>query len=161
VTEYNGTVFRGVSCSDAGRAAGPMPVVPGPPEAPAPLREVEIPIPRELPWIYDGCTEIRFPIHTSRAFAVHQAELPDVILQGTCTLALAAREIVNGEGDGKPELLKELACRFSRFVIPGSSIRLQILAATPSENALAVHFRVLNADGEVALSHGFARLAPR
>ena len=70
-------------------------------------------------------------------------------------------EIVNGEGDGKPELLKELACRFSRFVIPGSSIRLQILAATPSENALAVHFRVLNADGEVALSHGFARLAPR
>jgi hypothetical protein len=48
------------------------------------------------PYVYDGCTNIYFPIHTSVGFA-RMVGLPDIILQGTATLAYAARELADRE----------------------------------------------------------------
>ena len=49
-----------------------------------------------------------------------------IILQGTCTLALAARELVNREAGGDPGRLKTLSCRFSGMVRPGTTISLEL-----------------------------------
>jgi acyl dehydratase len=159
VTEYHGTIFRGVACSDGGRSAATTPSVPEYAAPDEPLRELPIPIERELPYIYDGCTDIISRIHTSPAFARERAGLPDIILQGTCSLALAAREIVNAEAEGDPVRLEALACRFSSFVIPGTTARLHILGTTGVEGKMDLFFRLLNAAGQPALTHGYARIA--
>jgi acyl dehydratase len=89
-TEDNGNMFRGIRVKDAGRGLDQIPASPGWDASEKPIWDVEIPVAAEMAHLYDGCTEIVFPIHTSRAFAL-DVGLPGIILQGTCTLALAAR----------------------------------------------------------------------
>ena len=103
------------------------------------------------PFIYDGCTDIHFPIHTSRKFA-NDVGLPGIIHQGTATLAYAARELVNREARGNPALLKALACRFTGMVRPGSDDRT-------ADSGMLVAFDVLNAEGKKAISDGSTLLA--
>ena len=158
-TEYGGALFRGVGCTDSGRGREALPELPRWDEPDAPLWEKEIPIPREAAHVYDGCTDIVFAIHTSRAFAT-AVGLPDLLLQGTATLATAAREILDREAGGTPERLREVACRFTGMVIPGTTIRLQLQRRETGGEGTLVSFRVLNAEGGTALRYGFARLRP-
>lgn len=123
-TERVGAMFRGVSCDPFALPGESPDAVQAPEAGEAPSFEVAIPISREAAHLYDGCTNIVFPIHTSRAFALG-AGLPDIILQGTATLAMTARELVNREGDADPGRLLELSCRFTGMVIPGSTIRVR------------------------------------
>ena len=151
-TEYAGAMFRGVDCADAGRGGDGIPVLPDlsyPDEA---KWESEISISPSATYVYDGCTDIVFPIHTSEGFA-RMVGLPGIILQGTATLALAAREIVNRECAGDPERLKEIACRFSGMVRPGSAIRLQVFELQDNDARM---FTVLNAEDKAALKSGYA-----
>lgn len=154
-TEYGGAVFRGVACTDAGRGAECLPEVPVPEEPPGPLWESRIPISPEAAHLYDGCSGIVFAIHTSRAFA-RAVGLPDTILQGTATLALSAREVVNREARGDARRLREIACRFTDMVRPGSDIRVQLLGRSESAAGRRVGFRVLNAEGRAAIRDGHA-----
>ena len=156
-TEYNGGMLRGVQTKDGPRGAGALPVVPDrPPEAG--LRwEQGISIDPLLPFIYDGCTNIVFPIHTSKKFA-HQVGLPGIILQGTANLAFAVRELTNREAGGNPSKLKEIHCRFSGMVLPDSEIRLQAYASKAGDQAGHLFFDVINAQGQKAISHGYAKL---
>jgi acyl dehydratase len=158
VSEYNGSMYRGIECPDGGRTASSPPAVPEFVAPDTPIREQPIPIDRGLPHVYDGCADIFSPIHTSPAVARERAGLPDIILQGTCSLALAAREIVDGEAAGDPTRLEALACRFSSFIIPGTTARLEILGTVRNGPSVDVFFQVLNGDGEAALSNGYARI---
>ena len=118
-------------------------------------KETIIPIPRELPHIYAECANLWNPIHTEREVAL-AAGLPDIILHGTCTLALALKEVMDNNPkpvthhDG-PVKLKRFAGRFSGMVIPGTSIRVR--HATMSEGS---EFEVVNSDGKLAVSRGRA-----
>jgi acyl dehydratase len=80
--------------------------------------------------------------------------LPGIIYQGTATLALAVREIINREADGDPARLKSLACRFSGMVLPESHIRVECLKSRQGD----LFFQVKNQDGQKAISRGYARL---
>jgi acyl dehydratase len=120
-----------------------------------PLWSREIRIDPMLPYIYDGCTGIVFAIHTSPAFAAGVG-LPGIILQGTCTLALATRELVNQEAGGDPARLKTLSCRFTGMVRPGTAIRVDLKSRSRAE----LFFEVLNQEGEKAVSRGYARIGP-
>ncbi len=110
-----------------------------------------------MPFIYDGCTNIVFPIHTSKKIA-HQVGLPEIILQGTATLALTVRELISREAESRPWRLKEIYCRFSGMVLPGSDITLQVYEASPQSGRS--YFDVLNQKGEKVLSHGYAQISP-
>jgi len=156
-TEHSGTLLRGVRCIDEGRGAGALPPIPATPPDESLIWEAIIPIEPWRPHIYDGCTGITFPIHTSRSFA-HQVGLPDIILQGTATLAFAVRELVNREAAGDPLLLQSLSCHFTRMVVPGTEIRVQLIGKTAAESGTDLHFCVLNQDGRKAVSHGHAFL---
>ena len=158
-TQYTSALYRGVGCSDQGRVLEEVPQAPSAPESwDEPLSEISIPVDRALPYLYDGCTGVTFPIHISPGFATERAGLPDIVLQGTCSLSLVAREIVNREAGGCPERLAELACRFSRLVVPGTTVRLQLALREETRGSRQITFRLLNADGEEALSRGYVRI---
>ena len=79
--------------------------------------------------VYTECARIFNPIHTDRAVAL-AAGLPDIILHGTATLALAVSELIKGFADGNPARVKRLGGRFSAMVLmPGMlSLRAQRVA---------------------------------
>jgi acyl dehydratase len=82
------------------------------------------------------------------------AGLPDIILHGTATWALAAREIIRRRAGGDPGRLKRLHGRFTGMVIPGTSIVVQL----DLEQNGAVFFVVLNAEGRPVINDGVAEL---
>ncbi|MGB5748545.1 MAG: MaoC/PaaZ C-terminal domain-containing protein [Desulfobacterales bacterium] len=154
-TEHIGAMMRGVKCDDSGRGAEAVPAVPERGTQDRLQWEQSITIDLLLPFVYDGCTRIVFPIHTSRKFA-HQVGLPGIILQGTATLALAVSELINREADGNPLKLKEIYCRFTGMVLPGTEIRLRVYGSRSDNLAGTIFFDVINQEGDKAISHGYA-----
>lgn len=157
-TEHIGAMMRGVRCTDTGAGAELLPIVPSPVLPCPPLWEATIPIARTAPFIYDGCTNIHFPIHTSVKFA-REVGLPDIIYQGTATLALGVREMVDREAAGDPGRVKSIACRFTGMVIPDSEIRVQHVGRQFEGDQLHLFFTILNADGKNAVSNGVVTLS--
>ncbi|MBW2081738.1 MAG: hypothetical protein JRI39_01300 [Deltaproteobacteria bacterium] len=156
-TEYIGGMMRGVHCAGEGKGKEALPVVPKPPNNGNSLWEQEIQIGPLFPYIYDGCTDIVFPIHTSPKFA-RQVGLPGIIVQGTATLAFAAREIVNRNGNGDPTRLREISCRFRAMVRPDTNLTVRAKHLVEKEEYDEIFFEALNGDGDIALSNGYARI---
>ncbi len=153
-TEFIGGLMRGVECEDQGREEENLPTMRKAEISTAMCWESTIEVDPLQPFIYDGCTQIHFPIHTSKQFA-HQVGLPDIILQGTCTLAFAVKEIVNREAGADPHRVQSIACRFSDMVMPGTAITIQLMIRDDIGN---VFFQVLNSHGKRAISHGHIKL---
>ncbi|HBX22171.1 MAG TPA: hypothetical protein DEF34_00830 [Desulfotomaculum sp.] len=155
-TEHFGSLFRGVGC-DSSAGTENIPNLQRVETEGRPVWEAPVNISAAAPYIYDGCTNIVFPIHTSPQFAA-AVGLPGIIYQGTATLAHAARELVNREGDSNPERLKVIAGRFTGMVLPGSTIRVQLLKRSVNGKDQDLFFRVLNEQGQEAISSGYAKL---
>ena len=122
------------------------------PEATGPILEtIEIFIPRELPHTYSECADIWNPIHTERQIAIGSG-LPDIILHGTATWALAGREIIRACCNNDPSRLQRLHGRFTAMVIPGTTIRVEL--QEPANGI--VGFKIYNELNQLALSDGVA-----
>ncbi len=106
------------------------------------------------PFIYDGCTDIVFPIHTSKKFA-RFVGLPDIILQGTATLAYSVKEITNIEAKQDPTRIKEISCRFTGMVFPGTNIELKVTKVDTNEGTKMVFFEVFTENNQKAISNGY------
>ncbi len=152
-TEYIGGMLRGVKCADQGRGSENLPHVPSFQFEGKPIWEVPLFIKREACYIYEGCANVPFPIHTSPAFA-HSVGLPDIIYFGIATLAQAVRELVNRENQADPSSVNAISCRFRGMVLPESFIRVQLLQRSSNEEGKILHFRVLNQEGREAVSGG-------
>jgi acyl dehydratase len=102
--------------------------------------------------IYTECARIWNPIHTDRQVAL-DAGLPDIILHGTATLALAISRMVDQYAHDDPLAVKRLGGRFSAMVLMPSQIKLvsNIVGNT-------ISFEVHTAQNELAISHGFVVL---
>ena len=74
-----------------------------------------------MPHVYTECADIWNPIHTERKVAL-AAGLPDIILHGTATWALAVREIVSKQLGSDPARLARFSGRCTGMVIPGNDI---------------------------------------
>lgn len=152
-TEHSGALLRGISCRDEGNGEESLPSLPEIDHAEAPRWSSKLEIPRRAPFLYDGCTDIVFAIHTSRAFA-KMVGLPDILLQGTATLAMAVREIVDRELDGGAEQVRTIACQLRAPVIPGSTIDVELLGRRNTSAGTLNAFQVLNAEGQTAIRSG-------
>ncbi len=157
-TEYAGAFFRGVRCADAGRIDGALYTPPPAPETLDGVWEHSIHIDPLTAHVYDGCTGLSFPIHTSERFA-RGVGLPGPILQGTATLAISLRELVDREAGGDPTRVKELSCVFRGMVRPGSDIRLRLLAKTGVEQGVRLFYETLNDQGKKAIANGYVLLS--
>ena len=155
-TEHLGAMMRGVECADAGKGGESLPSVPSRTNETI-LRESSVFIDPLAPFIYDGCANIYFPIHTSVGFA-HQVGLPGIIHQGTATLALSVHRLLYEEANGDSRRLKTVFCRFSGMVIPGSSIRVCLTGREETAEATDLFFTVFNAEGKKAIRDGYLRL---
>jgi acyl dehydratase len=156
-TEHNGGLFCGVQCSDEGRGEQALPHTPKQKDDNGPLWISEIKVNPLQTFIYDGCSNIVFPIHTSKKFA-RQAGFPGIILQGTATLAFAVRELINKEAAMNPGRLKNLSGRFTGMILPGSRIGVELVARNVREENTDVFFIVRNHEGQKAVSDGFATI---
>ena len=117
-------------------------------------------IAKEAPHVYTECADIWNPIHTERRVAL-AADLPDIILQGSATMAIAARELVNRLASGDPARLARLAGQFRAMVIPGKTISVVCSGtASDQQGRTLAFFEVLNSKGEPAIKGGTAVFRP-
>lgn len=151
-TSWTSSILRGVDVEGEDAVAETPPALPE--SSGEAMEEIEIFIPREMPHNYTECADIWNPIHTEREEAL-AAGLPDIILHGTATWALAGREVIRVCCGGDPARLKRLYGRFTAMVIPGTSIRVTL--EEPKDGA--VGFTVFNAEGEKAITGGVAVVA--
>lgn len=100
--------------------------------------------------VYTECARIFNPIHTDKSVAL-AAGLPDIILHGTATLALAVTTLIDNCLQGSPERVSRLGGRFTAMVLMPSTIKVQL----KEESADTLFFDVLTEDGQVAFSHGY------
>lgn len=154
-TEITGALLRGVSC--LGKCGGKENLLSTYtiPEGNSLLWKKKLLIDPLLPYLYDGCTNVVFPIHTSRKFA-RQVGLPDIILQGTATLGLVVKEIVNANLNSDPGKLKRIQARFSGMVFPGTQIEIQLFEGQKKGGLQEFHFVVLNKQKQAVIKEGFA-----
>jgi len=148
---YQQGIYRGVEVAGDDNRGEPAPTWP----AAADLREApvtEIAVAAEAAHTYTECARIWNPIHTDRAVAL-AAGLPDIILHGTATLALAVSRIVDQFAGGDPANVARLGGRFSAMVLMPSTITLQA-----QQNANTIAYRVLTETRETAISDGFVVL---
>ena len=155
--EHMGVMLRGVSCPDGGK---------GEADLPARLRarsyqaawSSDVKIAKTLPYVYDGCTDIVFDIHTSPAYA-HSVGLPDIVVQGTASLALSVREIVSKELGGDPRGICAIGARFTGMVFAGNTVSVELLERREAPDGTELFFRTINKDtGKVAVSDGYIRM---
>lgn len=107
-----------------------------------------------MPHIYTECADIWNPIHTERSVAL-AAGLPDIVLHGTATLAIAAREIINRELDGAPGRLERLTGQFRAMVIPGHPLTIRCLERRQrADGGVEIFFDALNHEGGAAIDRG-------
>jgi acyl dehydratase len=112
-------------------------------------------IPKEMPHVYSECANIWNPIHSERAVAL-AAGLPDVILHGTATWALAGLAVLRRYGRRDVAALKRMSGRFSGMVIPGEDITIR----HQQDPLGVVRFEVRTRSGALAISQGVAWLEP-
>ncbi|NBU29242.1 MAG: hypothetical protein EBS42_13815 [Caulobacteraceae bacterium] len=152
-TSWTSSIYRDVGLEGEDR------VLAEPPRSapwPAPSEDAEetrIVIPREMPHVYSECADIWNPIHTERAVAL-AAGLPDIILHGTATWALAGLTVLRRHADSDVGRLARITGRFSGMVIPGEEIVIRHQALPGG----LVSFEVRSATGAPVISQGGAWL---
>jgi len=152
-TEHIGALLRGVRCADDGRSLPDLPDEPSPDPPCDPVWQQDMDIDPALPYVYDGCSDIVFPIHTSPAFA-RDVGLPGIILQGTATLALAVRAVLDRESGVRPSAVTEVACRFTGMVFPGNPITVRLRRRSEADDRVALTFDVIDAMNQPVLRKG-------
>lgn len=156
-TTWQGGLFRDVDVVGEDRFATDAPAAPRPVEVATARAEIPVPVSALAAHIYTECARIWNPVHTDIAVA-KQAGLPDLILHGTATLALAVSRIVEVETEKQPEQVRRVAGRFGAMVLMPSETVVRILSREPSPQGDIIRFEVLNAEGKLAVSNGLVEL---
>jgi acyl dehydratase len=153
-TSWYGAIYRGVEVT--GPDLPPkMPPEPAEPivEAGEPLWETQVDVPAGMAHIYTECARILNPIHTDAAVA-RAAGLPEIILHGTATLALAVSRVAENEAGRDPERIGRISGRFGAMVMMPSTVMVRVLA----REGPAVFFEVLSGQGRLAVRDGIVML---
>jgi acyl dehydratase len=147
---YQLGISRGVEVIGGHAEAETPPPLPQPGETVGDERSFSIHVPAGAAHVYTECARIFNPIHTDRAVAL-AAGLPDIILHGTATMALAVTRLIDGYLGGDPARVRRLGGRFSAMVLMPSTLRLTV--SGPENNTL--FYTVYTQSGEAAFSQGF------
>jgi acyl dehydratase len=149
-TTYQGGLMRGVAVAGGDRWSERPPPLPTRPTAAAEATHYRLEVTAGLAHTYTECARIWNPIHTDRAVAL-RAGLPDIILHGTATLALAVSSIVNGLLGGDPRRVARIACRFAAMVPMPTTLLLRVTNMVQD----GCWFEAANADGGLAIRDGY------
>ena len=160
-TSWYGSIYREVAVVGPNRMPDDAPATPVPRDASMqPISEMTIPVAAGLAHVYTECARIFNPIHTDAAVA-HAAGLPEIILHGTATLALAVSKTVAAEAHGDASRVTRIAGRFSAMVMMPSEIKLRISDREEAEDGYRIFFEVLSEQGGPAIRNGLVVLGNR
>ncbi|MCP3853767.1 MAG: hypothetical protein GY745_19550 [Actinomycetia bacterium] len=112
--------------------------------------ELDVPVAPGAAHTYTECARIWNPIHTDKAVAL-AAGLPDIILHGTATMALAVSAVMNARADGDPARIRRICGRFRAMVLMPSTIRVRVGEGSADGR---VRYEVINAEGDRAIDQG-------
>lgn len=90
----------------------------------------------------------RNPLHSDPSFA-EMAGFPKPILHGLCTYGYTGRALLHALCASDPARFSAMAARFSRPVMPGDELRVQIW-----EDGAEACFRTVTGDGTVVIDNG-------
>jgi acyl dehydratase len=157
-TEY-GSIYRGVSVDPA---SAPAQTTGGEPTKNESSEtgdrwSASVPLSAGRAHLYTECARIWNPIHTDRAVAIG-AGLPDIILHGTATVALAVSQVLRREPAEAARRVRRIACRFTGMVRLPSAITVQGLGETTGRASRVIAFQVLTENGRPAVSKGFIEI---
>ncbi|MEM9375586.1 MAG: MaoC/PaaZ C-terminal domain-containing protein [Pseudomonadota bacterium] len=155
-TSYVQSTYRGVALIGDSQEPDRRPIVPAPSDRTQPPISIEIDIPRTFPHTFSECADIWNPIHTERT-AAKTAGLPDIILHGVATWALAGRDIVAACAAQDITRLRRLRGRLAGMVIPGKPLQLTLQAHADGDT-LHVLYAIKTPDGSPAIRDGYACL---
>jgi acyl dehydratase len=150
---YQLGISRGVAVTGTATEAAPDDAAPAPPARPAadgPAASFQLPVAAGAAHVYTECARIFNPIHTDRKVAL-AAGLPDIILHGTATMAMAVSRLVNEYLDGNPARVRRLGGRFAAMVLMPSVLTLEVSTV----EAGVIHFEVRTADDQVAFQNAY------
>ena len=147
---YQLGISRGVDVTGPPTRAEAAPDTPRRDTASAPLQRIPIPVPATAAHVYTECARIWNPIHTDRKVAL-AAGLPDIILHGTATMALAVTRLVDEYLGGEATRVRRLGGRFTAMVPMPSTLTLEVLGDAGGTLFFTVHTE----DGQPAFSQGF------
>ena len=102
----------------------------------------KIRISKYMPYFYAGASLDYNLIHIDREFAQANG-LPDIILQGMCTMALTAKHFIKNDNPSKMETFK---VRFLNPVIPGDELSFE-----SQQNGTEINVEVTNQNGNRVL----------
>ncbi len=142
-------ILRGVEVRGEERAGEPSPEPPKLAALRDPVRHV-IDVAAGAAHVYTECARIYNPVHTDRAVAL-AAGLPDIILHGSATLALAVSRLVDTHLGGDPTRVRRLGGRFTAMVMMPSTLELEV--GGRAEDGLV--FQVRNDAGETVFADGY------
>lgn len=99
------------------------------------------------------------PIHLNREFA-RQAGFAGVVLHGMCTMAMAAKVVLDGVAGGDPDRLKRIKVQFSRPVFPGQTLITTVWRRPGGSGALQTYgFETVNARNAAVIRNGVAEVS--
>lgn len=113
-----------------------------------------ITVSRAFPQLYTECADIWNPIHTERRVAL-AAGLPDIIVHGTATWALAGCALMRAYEARLERKLSRLSGKFAGNVVPPCELSVRHAPAT-SQQPGVIAFDVLGPGGQTVLSNGLA-----
>jgi acyl dehydratase len=135
-------------------AGAKKPAAPAP-EPPPPTFTAEARVAPDQAARYAEASGDRNPIHLDDAVA-KRAGLPGVILHGLCTMAFAARAIVDGACGGDPRRLASIGVRWARPVLPGQTVITKVW----DQGGGRLSFVCENEAGQPVVTNGKAEVRP-
>lgn len=151
---WYGSLYRGLSVAAAdGQPAPRLRAKSGVESSTA--ERTAIPVTPGTSHIYTECSGIWSPIHTEREAAL-AAGLDEIILHGTWTWSAACLAITRAHAGGDPARIKRFGGRFSGMVGSDPGLYVEHACNAGGDIEFAVHKR----NGEAAVSHGIAVIAP-
>jgi acyl dehydratase len=164
-TDY-GSLYLGVDCASNHPHPAPLPPREKGPNTLSPQGRgqgegwwsTDVPISPSLAHVYSECARIWNPIHTDRAVALG-AGLPDIILHGTATLALAISQTLAHDARGPAAPVRSVGCRFGAMVRLPSRIVVRGRHPEASADGALIRFEALAEDGRPAVRDGHIVLA--
>jgi len=154
-TDY-GSLYLGVDCEAPSSTLSPQRSGHGEGrrvEEWSPSWSTDLTVPFTLAHTYTECARIWNPIHTDRAVALG-AGLPDIILHGTATLALAISQTLRHDPRGATAPVRSIACRFGAMVRLPSRLTVRGQKPVSSAEGPLVRFEALAEDGRPAVRDG-------
>ena len=108
---------------------------------------------------YSATSSNKVPIHLDEEFA-KSVGLPGIIIHGLCTMAFTSWAAIGKlYAAGEPKLLKRLAVRFSKPVLPGETMTTRFWTAGERDGNTVYTFESTNPAGDAVIKDGVAEIA--